>query len=104
MGARTGKEFLAGLEKPRDIWVGNDKVDDVASHPAFAGAAATLAQIFDLQHAARDACLMPDPETGEPINISHMIPRSREDLDRRHRCLQTIAEFTVGLMGARPTT
>ena len=28
---------------------------------------------------------MPDPETGEPINVSHMIPRSKEDLQRRHR-------------------
>ena len=26
---------------------------------------------------------MPDPETGEPIQVSHMIPRSREDLLRR---------------------
>ena len=45
---------------------------------------------------------MPDPETGESINISHMIPRSREDLEKRHRCLQRIAEFTVGLMGRTP--
>ena len=102
MGARTGKEFLAGLKSPRDIWVGDDKVTDVASHPAFAGAAQTLAQVFDLQHEAREDCLMPDPETGEPINVSHMIPRSREDLMRRHRCLQRISEFTVGLMGRTP--
>jgi aromatic ring hydroxylase len=45
---------------------------------------------------------MPDPETGEPINVSHMIPRSLADLERRHACLQTIAEFTVGLMGRTP--
>ena len=102
MGARTGKEFLAGLAKPRDIWVGNDKVKDVVSHPAFAGAAQTLAQIFDLQHEARDICLMPDPETGEPINVSHMIPRSRADLERRHASLQRVTEFTVGLMGRTP--
>ena len=102
MGARTGKEFLAGLKTPREIWVGDDKVSDVASHPSFAGAAQTLAQVFDLQHEAREDCLMPDPETGEPINISHMIPRSREDLEKRHRCLQRISEFTVGLMGRTP--
>jgi aromatic ring hydroxylase len=45
---------------------------------------------------------MPDPETGEPINASHMIPRSREDIARRHGCLQRIAEHTVGLMGRSP--
>jgi 4-hydroxyphenylacetate 3-monooxygenase len=102
MSARTGKEFLAGLKTPREIWVGDDKVSEVASHPAFAGAAQTLAQVFDLQHEAREDCLMPDPETGEPINISHLIPRSREDLEKRHRCLQRISEFTVGLMGRTP--
>jgi 4-hydroxyphenylacetate 3-monooxygenase len=102
MGARTGREFLKGLSKPRELWVGDDKVRDIVSHPAFAGAANTMAQIFDLQHQAHDVCLMPDPETGEPINLSHMIPRSRADLERRHACLQTIAEFTVGMMGRTP--
>jgi 4-hydroxyphenylacetate 3-monooxygenase len=102
MAARTGREFLAGLSKPRELWVGDDKVADIISHPAFAGAAETLAQIFDLQHQVRDVCLMPDPDTGEPINVSHMIPRSIADLERRHACLQTIAEFTVGMMGRTP--
>jgi len=102
MGVRTGREFLQGLSKPRELWVGDDKVTDIVSHPAFAGAAKTMAQIFDLQHQARDVCLMPDPESGEPINVSHMIPRSPADLERRHACLQRIAEFTVGLMGRTP--
>jgi 4-hydroxyphenylacetate 3-monooxygenase len=102
MGARTGKQFLAGLKAPREVWVGGDMVTDVVSHPAFAGAAKTLAEVFDLQHEAAADCLMPDPETGEPINVSHMIPHSREDLVRRHRGLQRVAEFTVGLMGRTP--
>jgi 4-hydroxyphenylacetate 3-monooxygenase oxygenase component len=102
MPARTGREFLAGLKGEREVWVGDERATDIVTHPAFAGAARTLAQVFDLQHEARDVCLMPDPETGEPINLSHMIPRSRADLERRHACLQRIAEFTVGLMGRTP--
>src|SRR5271165_2759885 len=102
MGARTGKQFLAGLKAPREVWVGGERVTDVVSHPAFAGAAKTLAEVFDLQHEALADCLMPDPETGEPINVSHMIPHSREDIVRRHRGLQRVAEFTVGLMGRTP--
>jgi 4-hydroxyphenylacetate 3-monooxygenase len=102
MAARTGKEFLSGLKKPRDIWVNGERVGDVTSHPALKGGAETLAAVFDLQHAAATECLMPDPETGEPINVSHMIPRSREDLARRHLGLQRVAEFTVGLMGRTP--
>jgi 4-hydroxyphenylacetate 3-monooxygenase oxygenase component len=102
MGARTGKEYLRGLRSAREIWVGDDKVSDVTTHPAFTGAAQTMAQIFDLQHQAADVCLAPDPETGEQINVSHTIPRSREDLRRRHAGLQRTAEFTVGLMGRTP--
>ncbi|MBN8904581.1 MAG: hypothetical protein J0H57_26490, partial [Rhodospirillales bacterium] len=47
-------------------------------------------------------CLYPDPETGEPINVSHMAPRSKEDIQRRHRGLARIAEHTVGVMGRTP--
>ena len=102
MPARSGKEFLAALRSPREVWVGGEKIRDVTSHPALAGAASALAEIFDLQHTAADVCLMPDPEAGEPINVSHLIPRSKADLDRRHRALQLTAEFTVGLMGRTP--
>jgi 4-hydroxyphenylacetate 3-monooxygenase len=103
MGARTGEEFLKGLQaQRRDLWVGDERVDDVTEHPAFAGAAQSLAAVFDRQHEYSDECLMPDPETGEPINVSHMLPRSKDDLQRRGRGLTRIAEATVGLMGRTP--
>ena len=102
MPARTGAQFLAGLKDDRELWVDGERVRDAASHPALAGAAQTMAELFDLQHEHAAECLMPDPETGEPINVSHLIPRSREDLVRRHACLQRIAEHTVGLMGRSP--
>ncbi len=102
MTARTGAEFLEGLKGGREIWVEGERVADVTSHPAFAGAAHALAEVFDLQHQAADACLMPDPETGEPINVSHMIPRSKADLEKRHRGLERISEYSAGLMGRTP--
>jgi len=76
MPARTGDEFLRGLKDDREVWVGGERVRDVAACPAFAGAARSVAALFDLQHEAATVCLMPDPETGEPINVSHLIPRS----------------------------
>ena len=102
MPARTGAEFLDGLRGEREVWVGRERVDDGAGHPAFAGAAKSLAAVFDLQHEHAEQCLMPDPETGEPVNVSHIRPRSHADLRRRHACLQKIAEFSVGLMGRTP--
>ncbi len=103
MAARTGEEFLKGLRaRPRELWLEGAKVDDVTEHPAFAGAAAALAAVYDRQHEFPDDCLMPDPATGEPINVSHIIPRSKDDLLRRHRALVRSAEVSVGLMGRTP--
>jgi 4-hydroxyphenylacetate 3-monooxygenase oxygenase component len=103
MGARTGAEFLEGLRKtPRQVWLGDERIGDVTEHPALAGAARTLAGVFDRQHQWADECLIPDPETGERINISHMFPRSIDDLNRRNRGLARISEATVGLMGRTP--
>ena len=102
MPARTGAEFLRGLKDGRDLWVGADKVTDAIGHPAFAGAAKGLAAVFDMQHEFPDDCLYPDPETGEPIAVSHMIPRSPADIERRHRGLRRISEHTVGVMGRTP--
>ena len=77
MGARTGEQFLDRLRKTsRVVWLGNERVDDVTTHPELAGAARTLAGVFDRQHRHADECLIADPETGEPVSISHMIPRS----------------------------
>jgi 4-hydroxyphenylacetate 3-monooxygenase len=103
VGARTGEEFLEGLRaRKRELWLGGERIDDVIEHPSLAGAAGALADVFDRQHAYADECLMPDPETGEPMNVSHMIPRSQQDLRRRHRALARTAESSVGLMGRTP--
>ncbi len=103
MGARTGSQFLEGLQKTsRAIWVDGERIADVTQHPKLTGAAQSLASIFDRQHEFADECLVPDPETGEAINISHMIPRSHEDIRRRHQGLVRLSEGTVGLMGRTP--
>ncbi len=103
MPARTGEQYLKGLKASnRELWLGPERVEDVTTHPQLAGAALSMGRIFDRQHECAADCLMDDPETGEPINVSHMIPRSRDDLWRRHRGLERIAEASVGLMGRTP--
>jgi len=103
MPARTGDQFLEGLRaRDREVWLSGERVKDVTTHPQLEGAAHALAAVFDRQHEFPDDCLMPDPETGEPIAISHMIPRSIDDLKRRHRGLRRIAECSVGIMGRTP--
>ncbi|MBI2761728.1 MAG: 4-hydroxyphenylacetate 3-hydroxylase [Chloroflexi bacterium] len=102
MAARTGAQFLAGIRDGREVWLGGDRVPDVTAHPALAGAAASLAGLYDLQYAQADRCLMPNPATGEPMHVSHLIPRCYDDLMSRHAGIEAIAERTLGLMGRSP--
>ena len=102
MPARTGDEFLRGLRDGREVWVGSDRVTDPTDHPALRGAAHSIAATFDLHYQHPDICLMPDPETKEQIAVSHIIPRSKQDLLRRHHALRKVAEYSVGLMGRTP--
>jgi len=103
MGARTGRQFLDGLRRTqREIWVDGERIADVTAHPKLAGGANSLAAIFDRQHAYAADCLYTDPQSGEPTNVSHMIPRSREDLRRRHAGLVRLSEGSMGIMGRTP--
>ena len=103
MPARTGQDYLNGLKATdREIWLGGEKVENVAEHPLLKGGAEAIAAYYDLQHRHPDVLLMPDPETGEDINVSHMQPRSKDDLERRGRALTLIAELSMGVMGRTP--
>src|SRR5262245_54408718 len=102
MGARTGKEFLEGLVDDREVWLDGERVADVTTHPRTAGAARTLAGLFDLQHERPDQFLTVEPESGETVAVTHLIPRSAADLARRHDAIAGIARRTLGLMGRSP--
>src|SRR3954469_23159508 len=103
MGARTGSQFLEGLRRTkREIWVDGERIDDVTAHPKLRGGAESLAAIFDRQHAYAADCLFTHPESGQPTNVSHMIPRSKEELRHRHAGLTRLSEGSMGIMGRTP--
>ncbi len=103
MPARTGQDYLNGLKATsREMWLGGEKVDNVTDHPLLAPGAHAIAAYYDLQHQYPDGLLIPDPETGEAVNITHMQPRSVDDLHRRHVGLTRIAELSMGVMGRTP--
>ena len=102
MGARTGSEYIDGLRDDREVWLGGERITDVTTHAAFAGSVAGMAGFFDWQHRFADDCLAPNPESGEPMGVSHLIPRSRTDLDRRHQCFDRLAQYSMGMLGRTP--
>src|SRR6185436_18650338 len=45
---------------------------------------------------------VPAPDTGALVNVTHLIPRSKEDLERRRRAVELTASATAGMMGRTP--
>src|SRR3712207_3144960 len=102
-GARTGDQFLAGLRgDDREIWLEGEKITDPSAHPKLEGAARSLARLFDRQHQEPEAFLMESPDTGQQVSVTHVQPKSRDDLERRRIASKRIADETVGMMGRTP--
>src|SRR3954468_22979064 len=45
---RTGEHYLKSLNDGRSVWVGNTKIDNVATHPLTRAYAERTAEFFDL--------------------------------------------------------
>jgi len=105
MTVRTGAQFTERLQaRPRDVWVRGERVADVTTHPAFAGAVAQLAKLYDMQHdpAHQDVLTYRVPETGELAGTSFMPAYSVGDLVKRRTAYKVWAETNFGLMGRSP--
>jgi 4-hydroxyphenylacetate 3-monooxygenase len=103
-GARTGEQFLDGLgQRGREIWLRGEKITHPLDHPELREAALSMARVFDLQHEHADEMLAPSPgDGGRMVNVTHLIPRSREDLERRRRAFELVAALSGGTMGRTP--
>jgi aromatic ring hydroxylase len=78
MPIRTGRQFLDGLHDDRQIFMDGERIVDVTRDPRLAGAARSMAELFDLQH---DPALQPtmtfaSPSSGEPVGLSFIEPHS----------------------------
>jgi 4-hydroxyphenylacetate 3-monooxygenase len=103
VAARTGEQFLQGLRgDAREIWLNGEKVTHPLEHDQLGAAAESMARVFDLQHEHADEMLAPSPDDGRLVNVTHLIPRSQEDLERRRRAVELTATLSAGMMGRTP--
>ena len=101
---RNGREYLESLRDDRRVYIGGERVADVTRHPAFEHAARSIASLYDLAASPdhRDAMTFTSPRTGEPVNVSFLMPRTPADLVKRREAHRVWAEATYGLMGRSP--
>jgi len=103
MGAIDGRQFLERLDStPRELWYGDEKITGaVSSHPAFRGAAKSIAALYDMQAKPelRDLMTYRSPTSGEPVGASYLQPRTKEDLAKRTAMMKVWANYSGGVMG-----
>ena len=101
---RGGNDYLTGLEDTREVWLNDERVQDVTSHPALAPTTGTIAALYDLQRNPdlEGAMSGLSPVVEERVPISLLPPASQEDLERRRRACRIVAEETFGLLGRTP--
>jgi 4-hydroxyphenylacetate 3-monooxygenase len=105
MPARTGAEYIAGLkEASPEVYLNGERVKDVTTHPALRNGVQTLARLYDLQHdeGVGKEMTYESPTTGDPVGLSFIVPRTHEDLERRHTMMSHWARVSCGMMGRSP--
>src|SRR5215831_8304390 len=105
MPARTGEEYITGLrERAAEVYICKKQVKDVTLHPAFRNGVHTLASLYDMQHdpALQNAMTYMSPTTKDRVELSFIIPRTLQDLERRHTMMAHWARATCGMMGRSP--
>jgi 4-hydroxyphenylacetate 3-monooxygenase len=104
MPIRTGQQFLDALKDDRRIFMDGDEIGDVARDPRTAGAACTLAELYDMQHDAplADRMVFASPSNGEPVGLSFIEPKTVDDLIRRREMIKLWMDRTCGMFGRSP--
>lgn len=104
MPIRTGKEFLEAMRDGRRIFMDGERIEDVTTDPRFAGAARTMAELYDMQHepALIERMTFPSPSSGKRVGLSFIEPKTVDDLIRRRGMVKIWMDATCGMFGRSP--
>ena len=88
---RTGSQYLEALNDGRDVWVGNEKIDNIATHPKTRDYARRIADFYDLHHRPdlQDVMTFVD-EDGVRRSMQWFGHRNKEEVRRKRKYHETI--------------
>lgn len=106
MGAIDGKDFMNRIDQiGAEIWFDGEKIQGkITEHPAFKGLLQTKSALYDMQRnpELKDEMTFISSETGQPVGLSYMQPKTKEDLIKRRKMIEQWARHTGGIMGRSP--
>jgi len=94
---RTGKDYLESLNDGRKVWVGNELIDNVATHPKTRDYAQRHADFYDLHHREdlRDVMTYVD-ELGVRRSMQWFPHKNKEQLKRKRKYHETVMRELAG--------
>lgn len=106
MPAISGKQYIDRIDQLKtDIWIdGKPVTGKISEHAAFKGIMKSQAALYDMQHdpVLKEVMMYPSPLTSEPIGMSYIQPKTKEDLVKKREMVQHWAKSNHGLMGRSP--
>jgi 4-hydroxyphenylacetate 3-monooxygenase len=97
---KSGEQYKESLRDGREVWYDGELVEDVTTHPAFAGGVDILADMYEDQVRPETHDVVSyDRENGDRVSMAFMVPRSPEDLRRRRECAEHYFKKTFGVFG-----
>jgi 4-hydroxyphenylacetate 3-monooxygenase len=98
----SGADKLERMRDGRVVYIGAERVEDVTAHPAFRGAARTIADLYEFKRSPEQKDVLSFEENGERYSIYYLRPKNQNDLRRRTAGHKAIADHTQGMMGRTP--
>ena len=88
---KTGEEHLESLRDGRKVYIGNELVDDVTTHPAFKNGARSFAMLYDKKRAPENIDVMSFEEDGERYSSWFLQAKTQDDLRKRMETHRRVA-------------
>jgi 4-hydroxybutyryl-CoA dehydratase/vinylacetyl-CoA-Delta-isomerase len=91
MALRTPDDYRKALRDDREVYMWGERVRDVTTHPGLRWAVDTAALDYAMAEdpKLRELALVQDPDTGATMSRYFKIPRSSDDLLKRHELIMS---------------
>ena len=104
MPVRTAAQYMESLKDDRSIYIEGERIKDVTKDNRFVGAAETMAELLQMQHEKdlKEVLTYNSPTSGESVGMSHIQPKSKEDIKARGDAMKVWMDATCGMLGRSP--
>ncbi|MTT32938.1 4-hydroxyphenylacetate 3-monooxygenase, oxygenase component [Terrilactibacillus sp. BCM23-1] len=102
----NGQQYINRIDHLKsNVWINGQKVTgNISEHSSFKGIMKSQASLYDLQCRKDMIDIMTylSPKTNERVGMSFLQPKTRKDLEKRRKMIETWARQSAGMMGRSP--